>query len=125
MNEKDNIKENLINKSEEKSKLLPISKQFFFEDYSNTESIKNSEAFSENDDDTKSDKDINSMRHTNITFQMAEGVPLITVSGHAGHSRTSTTIDIYSHFITSYLMILLLKQLIICLMKLKRKKKKR
>ena len=65
MNEKDNIKENLINKSEEKSKLLPISKQFFFEDYSNTESIKNSEAFSENDDDSKSDKDINSMRHTN------------------------------------------------------------
>ena len=27
--------------------------------------------------------------------------PLVTVSGRAGHSRTSTTTDIYSHFIQS------------------------
>ena len=44
---------------------------------------------------------IHSLRHTNITLQIASGVPLITVSGRAGHSRTSTTTDIYSHFISS------------------------
>lgn len=29
------------------------------------------------------------------------GVPLVTVSDRAGHTRTSTTTDIYSHFIKS------------------------
>ena len=42
---------------------------------------------------------VHSLRHTNITLQIAGGVPVITVSGRAGHSRTSTTTDIYSHFI--------------------------
>lgn len=43
---------------------------------------------------------VHSLRHTNITIQIAAGVPLTTVSGRAGHSRTSTTTtDIYSHFI--------------------------
>lgn len=42
---------------------------------------------------------IHSLRHTNITLKIAAGVPLTTVSGRAGHSRTSTTLDIYSHFI--------------------------
>ena len=42
---------------------------------------------------------VHSLRHTNITLQLAAGVPLTTVSGRAGHSRTSTTLDIYSHFI--------------------------
>ncbi len=44
---------------------------------------------------------IHSLRHTNITLQITAGVPLVTVSGRAGHSRTSTTTDIYSHFIQS------------------------
>ena len=44
---------------------------------------------------------LHSLRHTNITLQIAAGVPLITVSGRAGHSRTSTTTDIYSHFLTT------------------------
>lgn len=44
---------------------------------------------------------IHSLRHTNITLQITSGVSLITVSGRAGHSRTSTTTDIYSHFIQS------------------------
>lgn len=44
---------------------------------------------------------IHSLRHTNITLQIASGVPLITVSGRTGHTRTSTTNDIYSHFISS------------------------
>ncbi len=42
---------------------------------------------------------LHSLRHTNITLQIAAGVPLVTVAGRAGHSRTSTTTDIYSHFI--------------------------
>ena len=44
---------------------------------------------------------VHSLRHTNITMQIAAGVPLVTVAGRAGHSRTSTTTDIYSHFIKS------------------------
>ncbi|MDY5982689.1 MAG: hypothetical protein SPJ17_03265 [Anaeroplasma sp.] len=42
---------------------------------------------------------IHSLRYTNIALQIASGVPLITAAGRAGHSRTSTTTDIYSHFI--------------------------
>ncbi len=42
---------------------------------------------------------IHSLRHTNITLQIAAGIPLTTVSGRVGHSRPSTTLDIYSHFI--------------------------
>ena len=44
---------------------------------------------------------VHSLRHTNITLQIAAGVPLVTVAARAGHSRTSTTTDIYSHFIKS------------------------
>jgi hypothetical protein len=32
-------------------------------------------------------------------MQIMAGVPLVTVSGRAGHARTSTTTDIYSHFL--------------------------
>ena len=42
---------------------------------------------------------LHSLRHTNITMQLTAGVDLRTVSARAGHSRTSTTTDIYSHFI--------------------------
>ena len=41
---------------------------------------------------------LHSLRHTNITMQLTAGVDLKTVSSRAGHSRTSTTTDIYSHF---------------------------
>ncbi len=44
---------------------------------------------------------LHSLRHTNITLQIMAGVPLVTVSGRAGHARTSTTTDIYSHFLKS------------------------
>ena len=44
---------------------------------------------------------VHSLRHTNITMQIAVGVPLVTVAGRAGHARTSTTTDIYSHFLKS------------------------
>ena len=42
---------------------------------------------------------VHSLRHTNITLQILADVPLVTVAGRAGHSRTSTTTDIYGHFI--------------------------
>ena len=42
---------------------------------------------------------IHSLRHTNITFLLAAGIPLKTVSYRAGHVQTSTTANIYSHAI--------------------------
>ena len=60
MLEKDNINDSLIPKSEEKNKPLLISKPFFKEEDSNTESIKNS-VLSEYDSEFKSDKDVNSI----------------------------------------------------------------
>ncbi len=44
---------------------------------------------------------VHSLRHANITMQIAAGVPLVTVAGRAGHARTSVTADIYSHFLKS------------------------
>ena len=41
------------------------------------------------------------LRHTNITLLIANGVDIRTVSAKAGHSRTSTTLDIYSHAVQS------------------------
>ncbi len=46
-----------------------------------------------------SERTVHSLRHTNITMQIAAGVPIVTVAGRAGHARTSTTTDIYSHFL--------------------------
>jgi len=42
---------------------------------------------------------IHSLRHTNITLLLADGIPLRTVSYRAGHAQTSTTSNIYSHAI--------------------------
>ena len=39
------------------------------------------------------------LRHTNISLLISNGVDLRTVANKAGHSRTSTTSDIYSHVI--------------------------
>lgn len=41
------------------------------------------------------------LRHTNISLLIAHGVDLVTVAHKAGHSRTSTTSDIYAHVIQS------------------------
>jgi integrase len=40
-----------------------------------------------------------SLRHTNITLQIENGVPLRNVAARAGHANTSTTSKIYSHVI--------------------------
>lgn len=42
-----------------------------------------------------------SMRHTFCTLLIANGVDIKTVSAKAGHSRTSTTLDIYTHAVKS------------------------
>lgn len=39
--------------------------------------------------------------YTNISLQIAAGVPLKTVSARAGHSNTKVTADIYAHMIQS------------------------
>ncbi|MFA5676673.1 MAG: site-specific integrase [Christensenellales bacterium] len=44
---------------------------------------------------------VHSLRHTNITMQIAAGVPIVTVSARAGHAHTSTTSDYYAHFLRS------------------------
>ena len=41
------------------------------------------------------------MRHTFWTLLIANGVDIKTVSAKAGHSRTSTTLDIYTHAVKS------------------------
>ena len=40
---------------------------------------------------------VHQCRHTSSTIMLAGGVPITTVSKRLGHSRTSTTLDIYSH----------------------------
>jgi integrase len=44
---------------------------------------------------------IHSLRHTNITLQIAAGIPLKTVSWRAGHASTNGTNLVYSHMIRS------------------------
>ena len=44
---------------------------------------------------------LHSLRHTNITMQIAAGVPLVTASARAGHARTSTTSDVYAYALRS------------------------
>lgn len=44
---------------------------------------------------------LHSMRHTNITLQIAGGIPLTTVAARAGHANSSTTSKIYAHAIQS------------------------
>ena len=40
-----------------------------------------------------------SLRHTFVTLMISNGVDIRTVASKAGHSRTSTTLDLYSHAI--------------------------
>lgn len=39
------------------------------------------------------------LRHFNATRLLAAGVPVRTVSGRLGHGKTSTTLDIYAHWV--------------------------
>lgn len=42
---------------------------------------------------------LHSLRHTNITLQLLNGVPITVVSARAGHSSPSTTFNFYSHYL--------------------------
>jgi integrase len=42
---------------------------------------------------------LHGLRHTHSTLLIAAGVDVRTVSGRLGHADTSTTLDIYSHFL--------------------------
>jgi len=44
---------------------------------------------------------VHSLRHTNITLQVLNGVPLRQVSARAGHATMTTTANIYSHALQS------------------------
>lgn len=44
---------------------------------------------------------LHSLRHTNATLQIANGVPLTTVASNLGHADSSTTTKIYAHAIQS------------------------
>ena len=50
---------------------------------------------------SKRDYSLHSLRHTNITLQIAAGVPIVTVAARAGHARASTTSDIYAYALRS------------------------
>lgn len=40
---------------------------------------------------------VHSLRHTNASLLIAQGVDVRTVAGLLGHAQASTTLDIYSH----------------------------
>jgi integrase len=42
---------------------------------------------------------LHGLRHTQVTQLLDAGVPLRTVSGRVGHLNSSTTSNIYSHWI--------------------------
>lgn len=44
---------------------------------------------------------LHSLRHSNATMMIAEGVDIRTVSNRLGHAQTSTTLNIYSHALQS------------------------
>ena len=44
---------------------------------------------------------LHSLRHSNATLMIAEGVDIRTVSNRLGHAQTSTTLNIYSHALKS------------------------
>lgn len=44
---------------------------------------------------------LHSLRHTNATLMIAEGVDVKTVSKRLGHANTSTTLNIYTHALQS------------------------
>ena len=41
---------------------------------------------------------LHSLRHTNISLQLSNGVDVRTVAGRAGHSNAAVTLSRYSHF---------------------------
>ena len=44
---------------------------------------------------------LHSLRHSNATLMIAEGVDIRTVSNRLGHAQASTTLNIYAHALKS------------------------
>ena len=44
---------------------------------------------------------VHSLRHTNASIMINNGIPLTAVSGRLGHADTATTTRVYSHMIQS------------------------
>ena len=44
---------------------------------------------------------VHSLRHTNATLQIANGVSVTTVAGNLGHCNANTTTKVYAHAIQS------------------------
>ena len=44
---------------------------------------------------------LHSLRHTNATLMLAEGVDIATLSKRLGHANTSTSLNIYAHALKS------------------------
>ncbi len=44
---------------------------------------------------------LHSLRHTNATLMIAEGIDICTVSRRLGHANTSTTLNVYAHALRS------------------------
>ena len=44
---------------------------------------------------------IHSLRHTNATLQIANGISITTVAGNLGHRNAYTTTKVYAHAIQS------------------------
>ena len=47
--------------------------------------------------DLPNNLNVHSLRHTNASMLIAQGVDVRTVAGLLGHAQPSTTLDIYSH----------------------------
>lgn len=52
-----------------------------------------------NEEDKLPDIPLHGLRHTSATLLISQSVDVRTVSGRLGHAQTSTTTDIYSHFL--------------------------
>lgn len=44
---------------------------------------------------------LHDLRHFVATRMLAAGVPVTTVAGRLGHANTSTTLNVYAHFVES------------------------
>ncbi len=40
---------------------------------------------------------LHGLRHTHVSRLIAEGVDVLTISRRIGHSKASTTLDVYAH----------------------------
>ena len=44
---------------------------------------------------------VHGLRHTNVTMMIANGTDIRTIAGRVGHANSSTTMNVYAHFLKS------------------------